>query len=170
MASVSGNRSRYHSPGSIGKLCFSGGMMIGTDSHTPNAGGLGMVAHWSRWCRCSGCDGRLTLGIENAKVIGVKLTGKLNWLDSCKDVILWVAGHLTVKGGTGAIVEYFGEGADNMSATGKGTVCNMGARSALPVPSLRMMKKMSALFSSTGRAEVAALAMVLKTVFARMQK
>ena len=106
---------------------FPGGMMIGTDSHTPNAGGLGMVAIGVGGADAVDVMAGLPWELKMPKLIGVKLTGKMSGWTSAKDVILWVAGQLTVKGGTGAIVEYFGPGADAMSATGKGTVCNMGA-------------------------------------------
>jgi aconitate hydratase A / 2-methylisocitrate dehydratase len=137
---------------------FPGGMMIGTDSHTPNAGGLGMVAIGVGGADAVDVMAGLPWELKMPKVIGVKLTGKLNGWTSCKDVILWVAGQLTVKGGTGAIVEYFGEGADNMSATGKGTVCNMGAEIGATCSIFAYDEKMSAYLASTGRAEVAALA------------
>lgn len=137
---------------------FPGGMMIGTDSHTPNAGGLGMVAIGVGGADAVDVMAGLPWELKMPKVIGVKLTGKLSGWTSCKDVILWVAGQLTVKGGTGAIVEYFGEGADNMSATGKGTVCNMGAEIGATCSLFAYDEKMSAYLSSTGRAEVAALA------------
>ncbi|PZR27640.1 MAG: aconitate hydratase [Citrobacter freundii] len=137
---------------------FPGGMMIGTDSHTPNAGGLGMVAIGVGGADAVDVMAGLPWELKMPKVIGVKLTGKLNGWTSCKDVILWVAGQLTVKGGTGAIVEYFGEGADNMSATGKGTVCNMGAEIGATCSLFAYDEKMSAYLQSTGRAEVAALA------------
>ena len=137
---------------------FPGGMMIGTDSHTPNAGGLGMVAIGVGGADAVDVMAGLPWELKMPKVIGVKLTGKLNGWTSCKDVILWVAGQLTVKGGTGAIVEYFGEGADNMSATGKGTVCNMGAEIGATCSIFAYDEKMSAYLASTGRAEVAKLA------------
>ncbi|MCG2615487.1 aconitate hydratase [Terrimonas sp. NA20] len=137
---------------------FPGGMMIGTDSHTPNAGGLGMVAIGVGGADAVDVMAGLPWELKMPKVIGVKLTGKLNGWTSCKDVILWVAGQLTVKGGTGAIVEYFGEGADNMSATGKGTVCNMGAEIGATCSLFAYDEKMSAYLQSTGRAEVASLA------------
>lgn len=137
---------------------FPGGMMIGTDSHTPNAGGLGMVAIGVGGADAVDVMAGLPWELKMPKIIGVKLTGKLNGWTSCKDVILWVAGQLTVKGGTGAIVEYFGEGADNMSATGKGTVCNMGAEIGATCSVFAYDTKMSAYLSATGRAEVAALA------------
>ena len=106
---------------------FPGGMMIGTDSHTPNAGGLGMVAIGVGGADAVDVMAGMAWELKMPKLIGVKLTGKLNGWASPKDIILEVAGILTVKGGTGAIVEYFGEGAENLSATGKGTICNMGA-------------------------------------------
>jgi len=106
---------------------FPGGMMIGTDSHTVNAGGLGMVAIGVGGADAVDVMAGMAWELKMPKLIGVKLTGKLNGWTSSKDVILKVAGILTVKGGTGAIVEYFGEGATSMSATGKGTICNMGA-------------------------------------------
>src|SRR6201997_386366 len=106
---------------------FPGGMMIGTDSHTPNAGGLGMVAIGVGGADAVDVMAGLAWELKMPKLIGVKLTGKMSGWTSAKDIILKVAGILTVKGGTGAIVEYFGEGADSLSATGKGTICNMGA-------------------------------------------
>jgi aconitate hydratase len=137
---------------------FPGGMMIGTDSHTPNAGGLGMVAIGVGGADAVDVMAGLPWELKMPKIIGVKLTGKLNGWTSCKDVILWVAGQLTVKGGTGAIVEYFGEGADSMSATGKGTVCNMGAEIGATCSLFAYDTKMSAYLKATGREEVAALA------------
>jgi aconitate hydratase len=106
---------------------FPGGMMIGTDSHTVNAGGLGMVAIGVGGADAVDVMAGMPWELKMSKLIGVKLTGKLNGWTSPKDVILKVAGILTVKGGTGAIVEYFGDGATSMSCTGKGTICNMGA-------------------------------------------
>ena len=137
---------------------FPGGMMIGTDSHTPNAGGLGMVAIGVGGADAVDVMAGLPWELKMPKVIGVKLTGKMSGWTSCKDVILWVAGQLTVKGGTGAIVEYFGEGADSMSATGKGTVCNMGAEIGATCSLFAYDEKMSAYLKATGREEVAALA------------
>ncbi|TAG73227.1 MAG: aconitate hydratase, partial [Runella slithyformis] len=101
---------------------FPGGMMIGTDSHTPNAGGLGMVAIGVGGADACDVMAGLPWELKMPKLIGVKLTGRLSGWTAAKDVILWVAGQLTVKGGTGAIVEYFGEGAESLSATGKGTI------------------------------------------------
>lgn len=137
---------------------FPGGMMIGTDSHTPNAGGLGMVAIGVGGADAVDVMAGLPWELKMPKVIGVKLTGKMSGWTSAKDVILWVAGQLTVKGGTGAIVEYFGEGADSMSATGKGTVCNMGAEIGATCSLFTYDDKMSAYLKATGREEVAALA------------
>ncbi|WP_276503516.1 aconitate hydratase [Terrimonas pollutisoli] len=141
---------------------FPGGMMIGTDSHTPNAGGLGMVAIGVGGADAVDVMAGLPWELKMPKVIGVKLTGKMSGWTSAKDVILWVAGQLTVKGGTGAIVEYFGEGADSMSATGKGTVCNMGAEIGATCSLFAYDEKMSAYLKSTGREEVAAMADKIK--------
>ena len=102
-------------------------MMIGTDSHTPNAGGLGMLAIGVGGADAVDVMVGMPWELKMPKLIGVHLKGKLSGWASPKDVILKVAGILTVKGGTGAIVEYFGEGARSMSCTGKGTICNMGA-------------------------------------------
>lgn len=137
---------------------FPGGMMIGTDSHTPNAGGLGMVAIGVGGADAVDVMAGLAWELKMPKLIGVKLTGKLSGWASAKDVILKVAGILTVKGGTGAIVEYFGEGADSLSATGKGTICNMGAEIGATCSIFAYDKKMSDYLKATGREEVAALA------------
>ena len=137
---------------------FPGGMMIGTDSHTPNAGGLGMIAIGVGGADAVDVMAGLPWELKMPKLIGVKLTGKMSGWTSAKDVILWVAGQLTVKGGTGAIVEYFGPGADSMSATGKGTVCNMGAEIGATCSLFAYDEKMSAYLKATGRQEVAALA------------
>src|SRR5689334_3579128 len=137
---------------------FPGGMMIGTDSHTPNAGGLGMVAIGVGGADAVDVMAGLPWELKMPKLIGVKLTGKMSGWTSAKDVILWVAGQLTVKGGTGAIVEYFGPGADSMSATGKGTVCNMGAEIGATCSLFTYDEKMSAYLKATGRNEVAKLA------------
>jgi aconitate hydratase len=141
---------------------FPGGMMIGTDSHTPNAGGLGMVAIGVGGADAVDVMAGLPWELKMPKIIGVKLTGKLSGWASAKDVILWVAGQLTVKGGTGAIVEYFGEGADSLSATGKGTICNMGAEIGATCSLFAYDDKMSAYLKATGREEVAALADSIK--------
>lgn len=137
---------------------FPGGMMIGTDSHTPNAGGLGMVAIGVGGADAVDVMAGLAWELKMPKLIGVKLTGKLSGWASAKDVILKVAGILTVKGGTGAIVEYFGEGADSLSATGKGTICNMGAEIGATCSIFAYDKKMSDYLKATDREEVAALA------------
>jgi aconitate hydratase len=137
---------------------FPGGMMIGTDSHTPNAGGLGMVAIGVGGADAVDVMAGLAWELKMPKVIGVKLTGKMNGWTSAKDVILWVAGQLTVKGGTGAIVEYFGDGADSISATGKGTICNMGAEIGATCSLFAYDDKMSAYLKATGRDKVASLA------------
>src|SRR5882762_8608780 len=137
---------------------FPGGMMIGTDSHTPNAGGLGMVAIGVGGADAVDVMAGLPWELKMPKLIGVKLTGKINGWTSAKDVILWVAGQLTVKGGTGAILEYFGDGADSLSATGKGTICNMGAEIGATCSLFGYDTKMSDYLKATGREEVAALA------------
>jgi aconitate hydratase len=137
---------------------FPGGMMIGTDSHTPNAGGLGMVAIGVGGADAVDVMAGLPWELKMPKLIGVKLTGHLSGWTSSKDVILKVAGILTVKGGTGAIVEYFGEGADSLSATGKGTICNMGAEIGATCSIFAYDQKMSAYLKATEREEVAELA------------
>ncbi len=137
---------------------FPGGMMIGTDSHTPNAGGLGMVAIGVGGADAVDVMAGLAWELKMPKLIGVKLTGKMSGWTSAKDIILKVAGILTVKGGTGAIVEYFGEGADSLSATGKGTICNMGAEIGATCSIFGYDEKMAAYLKATGREEVASLA------------
>lgn len=137
---------------------FPGGMMIGTDSHTVNAGGLGMVAIGVGGADACDVMAGLPWELKWPKLIGVKLTGKLNGWTAPKDVILKVAGILTVKGGTGAIVEYFGEGATSMSCTGKGTICNMGAEIGATTSTFGYDESMARYLKATGRAEVAALA------------
>jgi aconitate hydratase len=137
---------------------FPGGMMIGTDSHTVNAGGLGMVAIGVGGADAVDVMAGMAWELKMPKLIGVKLTGKLSGWTSPKDVILKVAGILTVKGGTGAIVEYFGEGATAMSCTGKGTICNMGAEIGATTSTFGYDESMSRYLRSTGRAEVAELA------------
>jgi aconitate hydratase len=141
---------------------FPGGMMIGTDSHTVNAGGLGMVAIGVGGADACDVMAGLAWELKQPKLIGVKLTGKLNGWTSPKDVILKVAGILTVKGGTGAIVEYFGEGAIAMSCTGKGTICNMGAEIGATTSTFGYDESMSRYLSATGRADVAAAADAVK--------
>jgi aconitate hydratase len=141
---------------------FPGGMMIGTDSHTPNAGGLGMIAIGVGGADAVDVMAGLAWELKMPKLIGIKLTGKLNGWTSPKDVILKVAGILTVKGGTGAIVEYFGEGADSLSATGKATICNMGAEIGATCSLFAYDEKMSAYLKATEREEVALLADKIK--------
>jgi aconitate hydratase len=137
---------------------FPGGMMIGTDSHTVNAGGLGMLAIGVGGADACDVMAGLAWELKWPKLIGIKLKGKLNGWAAPKDVILKVAGILTVKGGTGAIVEYFGEGATSMSCTGKGTICNMGAEIGATTSTFGYDASMSRYLTSTGRADVAALA------------
>ncbi len=137
---------------------FPGGMMIGTDSHTVNAGGLGMIAIGVGGADAVDVMAGMAWELKMPKLIGVKLTGKLNGWTSAKDVILKVAGILTVKGGTGAIVEYFGPGADAISATGKGTICNMGAEIGATTSIFGYDERMSAYLRETGRAKVADMA------------
>ncbi|RZK32179.1 MAG: aconitate hydratase, partial [Hymenobacter sp.] len=137
---------------------FPGGMMIGTDSHTPNAGGLGMVAIGVGGADAVDVMAGMPWELKFPKVIGVKLTGKMSGWTSAKDVILKVAGILTVKGGTGAIVEYFGEGAESMSCTGKGTICNMGAEVGATTSVFAYDEKMGDYLRSTDRADIAAAA------------
>jgi aconitate hydratase len=137
---------------------FPGGMMIGTDSHTPNAGGLGMVAIGVGGADAVDVMTGFPFNVRWPKVIGIKLTGTLSGWSSPKDVILEVARLLTVEGGTGAIVEYFGEGADSISATGKATICNMGAEIGATCSVFGYDTNMSAYLSATGRADIAAAA------------
>lgn len=134
---------------------FPGGMMIGTDSHTVNAGGLGMVAIGVGGADAVDVMSGMAWELKFPKLIGVKLTGKLSGWTAPKDVILKVAGILTVKGGTGAIVEYFGEGATSMSCTGKGTICNMGAEIGATTSTFGYDDSMDRYLRSTGRADVA---------------
>jgi aconitate hydratase len=137
---------------------FPGGMMIGTDSHTPNAGGLGMIAIGVGGADACDVMAGLPWELKFPKLIGVKLTGKLSGWTSAKDVILKVAGILTVKGGTGAIVEYFGEGARSLSATGKGTICNMGAEIGATTSIFGYDEKAATYLRGTKREEIANLA------------
>ena len=134
---------------------FPGGMMIGTDSHTVNAGGLGMVAIGVGGADAVDVMAGMAWELKFPKLIGVKLTGRLSGWSSPKDVILKVAGILTVKGGTGAIVEYFGDGAKSMSCTGKGTICNMGAEIGATTSTFGYDESMERYLRSTGRDEVA---------------
>lgn len=137
---------------------FPGGMMIGTDSHTPNAGGLGMIAIGVGGADAVDVMAGMPWELKWPKLIGVKLTGKMNGWVSAKDIILKLAGILTVKGGTGAIVEYFGEGVTGISCTGKGTICNMGAEIGATTSVFPFDEKMAAYLRITDRADVAALA------------
>ena len=156
---------------------FPGGMMIGTDSHTPNAGGLGMIAIGVGGADAVDVMSGMPWELKWPKIIGVKLTGKMSGWTSPKDVILKLAGILTVKGGTGAIVEYFGDGAGTISCTGKGTICNMGAEIGATTSVFPFDEKMAAYLRITGRVDVAALAEGLadeltadKEVFANPEK
>ena len=137
---------------------FPGGLMIGTDSHTVNAGGLGMVAIGVGGADAVDVMAGMPWELKFPKLIGVKLTGQMNGWTSAKDVILKVAGILTVKGGTGAIIEYFGEGAKTISCTGKGTICNMGAEVGATTSTFGYDDSMERYLRATGRAEVAGLA------------
>jgi aconitate hydratase len=133
---------------------FPGGMMIGTDSHTVNAGGLGMVAIGVGGADAVDVMAGMAWELKFPKLIGVKLTGKLNGWTSSKDVILKVAGILTVKGGTGAIVEYFGDGAESLSCTGKGTICNMGAEIGATTSTFGYDDSMRRYLAATGRQDI----------------
>ena len=137
---------------------FPGGMMIGTDSHTVNAGGLGMIAIGVGGADACDVMAGLAWELKFPKLIGIKLTGKLNGWASPKDVILKVAGILTVKGGTDKIIEYFGEGAQSLSCTGKGTICNMGAEVGATTSTFGYDQSMSRYLKATGREEVASMA------------
>lgn len=137
---------------------FPGGMMIGTDSHTPNAGGLGMVAIGVGGADACDVMAGMPWELKFPRLIGIRLTGKMSGWTSAKDVILKVAGILTVKGGTGSIVEYFGEGAESLSATGKGTICNMGAEIGATTSIFSYDPRMSDYLRATDRADIASLA------------
>lgn len=141
---------------------FPGGMMIGTDSHTVNAGGLGMIAIGVGGADAVDVMAGMAWELKFSKLIGVKLTGKLHGWTAPKDVILKVAGLLTVKGGTGYIIEYFGEGAKSLSATGKGTICNMGAEVGATTSTFGYDESMERYLRATGRAAVADLANGIK--------
>lgn len=141
---------------------FPGGMMIGTDSHTPNAGGLGMVAIGVGGADAVDVMAGMPWELKWPKLIGVHLTGKMSGWTSAKDVILKVAGILTVKGGTGAIVEYFGPGAESLSCTGKGTICNMGAEIGATTSVFAFDDSMARYLKATSRADVAAAAEKVK--------
>ena len=137
---------------------FPGGMMIGTDSHTVNAGGLGMVAIGVGGADAVDVMAGMPWELKNPKIIGIRLTGKLSGWASAKDVILKVAGIMSVKGGTGAIVEYFGEGADSISCTGKATICNMGAEVGATTSLFGYDNKMSEYLRATNRTDIADMA------------
>lgn len=137
---------------------FPGGMMVGTDSHTPNAGGLGMVAIGVGGADAVDVMTGMEWELKMPKLIGVRLTGKLNGWTSPKDVILKLAGILTVKGGTNAIIEYFGPGAASLSATGKATICNMGAEVGATTSLFPFDERMAVYLRATGREEVARMA------------
>ena len=141
---------------------FPGGMMIGTDSHTVNAGGLGMIAIGVGGADAVDVMADMPWELKMPKLIGIKLTGKLNGWTAPKDIILKVAGILTVKGGTGAVVEYFGEGAKNLSATGKGTICNMGAEIGATTSTFGYDKSIERYLRATDRGDVADLANEVK--------
>ena len=141
---------------------FPGGMMIGTDSHTVNAGGLGMVAIGVGGADAVDVMAGMPWELKFPKLIGVKLTGKLSGWTAPKDVILKVAGILTVKGGTGAIIEYFGSGAKSMSCTGKGTICNMGAEVGATTSTFGYDESMERYLRSTDRSDVADAANTIK--------
>ncbi|MEC7158874.1 MAG: aconitase family protein, partial [Bacteroidota bacterium] len=141
---------------------FPGGMMIGTDSHTVNAGGLGMIAIGVGGADAVDVMAAMPWELLMPKLIGIKLTGRLNGWASPKDIILKVAGILTVKGGTVAVVEYFGEGANNLSCTGKGTICNMGAEIGATTSTFGYDESMARYLEATGRADVAQLANEVK--------
>lgn len=143
---------------------FPGGMMIGTDSHTPNAGGLGMVAIGVGGADAVDVMAGMPWELKMPKLLGVHLTGKLSGWTSPKDVILKLAGILTVKGGTGYIVQYFGEGANSISATGKGTICNMGAEIGATTSIFAYDEKMAAYLNATGRNDVTAMVSELSDI------
>jgi len=140
------------------QYAFPGGMMIGTDSHTPNAGGLGMVAIGVGGADCGEAMAGLAWEVLDPKLIGVRLTGKLSGWTSAKDVITYLLGVLTVKGGTNKIVEYFGPGAESISATGKGTICNMGAELGATTSLFHFDRRMVSYLAATDRADIAKLA------------
>lgn len=141
---------------------FPGAMMIGTDSHTPNAGGLGMIAIGVGGADAVDVMAGLPWELKYPSFIGVKLTGRLSGWTSPKDIILKLSGMLTVKGGTGYIIEYFGEGAKTISCTGKGTICNMGAEIGATTSVFAYDRKMSEYLRATGRAEIADMADEMK--------
>jgi aconitate hydratase len=137
---------------------FPGGLMIGADSHTPNAGGLGMAAIGVGGADCGEAMAGLAWEVLDPKLVGVRLTGKLSGWTSAKDIITYLCGLLTVKGGTNKIIEYFGPGAESISATGKGTICNMGAELGATTSLFHFDDRMAAYLRATDRADQAALA------------
>ncbi len=137
---------------------FPGGLMIGADSHTPNAGGLGMAAIGVGGADCGEAMAGLAWEVLDPKLVGVRLTGKLSGWTSAKDVITYLCGLLTVKGGTNKIIEYFGPGAESISATGKGTICNMGAEVGATTSLFHFDGRMAAYLRATDRADIAQLA------------
>lgn len=141
---------------------FPGGLIIGTDSHTPNGGGLGMLAIGVGGADAGEVMAGLAWEVLHPKIIGVKLTGKLSGWASAKDIILYLLGILTVKGGTNKIVEYFGPGAETISCTGKGTICNMGAELGATTSTFPFDEKMAAYLNITERAELAEIASKVK--------
>ena len=141
---------------------FPGGMMIGTDSHTVNAGGMGMIAIGVGGADAVDVMADMPWELKMPKMIGIKLTGKLNGWTAPKDIILKVAGILTAKGGTGAVVEYFGDGAINLSGTGKGTICNMGAEIGATTSTFGYDQSMERYLRATDRSDVADLANQVK--------
>ena len=155
MASDFGNREQNYSSGVLENYAFPGGMMIGTDSHTVNVGGLGMVAIGVGGADAVDVMAGMPWELKFPKLIGVRLTGKLSGWTAPKDVILKVAEILTVKGGTGAIVEYFGPGATAMSCTGKGTICNMGAEIGATTSTFGYDETMERYLRATDRSDVA---------------
>lgn len=138
---------------------FPGGMMIGTDSHTPNAGGLGMIGIGVGGADAVDVMTGMGWELKLPKIIGVKLSGRMSGWTSAKDVILKLAGILTVKGGTGAVIEYFGDGASAISCTGKATICNMGAETGATCSLFQFDDSMAEYLNATGRSEVAGLAL-----------
>merc|ERR1719276_294778 len=141
---------------------FPGGLMIGTDSHTPNAGGLGMVAVGVGGADAVDVMANLPWELKAPKYIGVNLTGKLDGWASPKDIILKLAGMLTVKGGTGYIVEYFGDGLDSISCTGMATICNMGAEIGATTSLFPFNNRMADYLKATNRADIAGLSQSFK--------
>src|SRR5512145_1685933 len=143
---------------------FPGGLMIGADSHTPNGGGLGMLAIGVGGVDCGEVMAGLPWEVLHPKLIGVHLTGKLAGWTSPKDVITYLCGLLTVKGGTNKIIEYFGSGAESISATGKGTICNMGAELGATTSLFHFDDRMAAYLNITDRADLANLAVANKSM------